>query len=57
MNIENPAVVRSDFRFVFKDTADEYIRRMTALFGDSEQDAIMSELYLQYAKTRTQFIG
>lgn len=57
VNIENPAVVRSDFRFVFKDTADEYIRRMVALFGDDAQDTIMSELYLQYAKTRTQFIG
>ena len=57
IDIENPAIVRSDVRFVFKDATDEHIRKVTAMFGENSYDILMSELYVQYAKVRVPFIG
>ena len=57
VGLDNPAIIRSDPRFVFRDMADDYIHRLTRSFGPDMQDAIMSEIYLQYATHPVDFIG
>lgn len=56
VDIEIPAIIRTDYKYLHKDKSKQFVDRMRVSLGDDSQ-AMMSEVYLQYESIPVAFIG